>query len=231
MRVLLLEDEARLAAAYARRLRSSGMAVDEVRTLGQARLAVIDTDYDCLVLDRFVPDGDSLDLVAELDRQPSHAPVVIVSSAGGGDQRVKGLGAGADDYLPKPVRLAELALRVRRVAVRHSGVPARGPVRLGRVTVDPGHRLVTLDGDAVTLTRTQYAVLEHMVARRHRLVTTQELLEHCWDGRRDPFSNPLQSQITRLRATFRGALRFTSVQSAGYVLDVVADPSQDAPST
>lgn len=232
MRVLVLEDDARLATAYTRRLRSEGMAVDEVRTLAETRRALIDTDYDCLVLDRFVPDGDSLELVAELDGQLPHPPVVLVSSAGGGDQRVDGLEAGADDYLAKPVRLAELALRVRRVTVRHSGIGACGRIRLGRVTLDPAHSAVTLDGEEVALTRIQYSVFEQMVAHRHRLVTIQELLDHCWDSRRDLFSNPLHSQITRLRKAFRGALGFKSVHSMGYVLEVRGpDPPRDEPST
>lgn len=219
MRVLVLEDDRRLCEAYARRLRADGYAVDEVATLSRARHAIIDVAYDCLVLDRLVPDGDSLELVAEVLDEPARPWMLVLSALGDPDHRVRGLEAGADDYVPKPARLDELALRVRKLMVRpRSVVP--GPLHLGRVTVDRARRQVVLDGDEVHLTSRQYAVLDYLVANRHRMVPTEELLEHCWDRNRDLFGNPVHTQVSRLRKLFRGALRIESVRGAGYVIRV-----------
>lgn len=224
--MLLLEDCKRLSGAFARRLRHDGFAVDEVGTLAEVRTAAFDVEYDCLVLDRHVPDGDSLDLVPELVAAPHQAPVVLVSANGDADARVEGLACGADDYLAKPVRLDELALRVGKVVGRRHAVtraPAR-VVELGPVRVDLARREVTRDGVPVHLSPIQYSVFEQLVTNRHRMVGTEELLEHCWDGSRDPFSNPLHTQVTRLRKIFRGALRIASVRGAGYRLEIEPVP-------
>ena len=222
MRVLVLEDEDRLCQAYARRLRRDGYAVDEVATLADARRAVDDVDYDCLVLDRHVPGGDSLGLVSELVDAPDRAAVVIVSADGDADARILGLSEGADDYVPKPVRLDELALRVGNVMARHDAAAPAPVVELGTVRVDLARHQITRDGVPVRLTPVQYAVFEQLVIHRDRMLSSQELLDHCWDRERDPFSNPLHTQITRLRKVFDGALRFVSVHGAGYRLEVVS---------
>lgn len=219
MRLLLLEDDPELRAPYARRLRAEGHAVDEVDTLGRARLALMDVDYDCLVFDRLVPDGDSLELVSELHDGPDWTPILLLSALGDGEERVRGLRAGADDYVAKPVRLDELALRVTNLAVRATS-PSMAPVQLGRVTIDRARRTAAIDDEPVRLTPMQYSVLDHLVAHRDRMVTTEELLEHCWDASRHLFANPLHSQITRLRSAFRGSLQFCSVRGQGYVLRV-----------
>lgn len=221
MRLLLLEDDPDLRAPYARRLRSEGHAVDEASTLDEARTALMDVDYDCLVFDRLVPDGDSLELLAEMWEQGERPPVLLLSALGDGDERVRGLQAGAADYVPKPVRLDELALRVSNLAVRATG-GTTAPIRLGRVTIDRSRRHVEIEGRSIHLTRQQYSVLDYMVVNRHRLVTTEELLDHCWDSNRHLFANPLHSQITRLRSAFRGHIVFASVRGQGYEMRVIS---------
>lgn len=221
MRLLVLEDDARLRRAYARRLRDEGHAVDEVCTMGDARLALADAEYDCLVLDRLVVDGDAIGLVDELCTDANGPSVLVLSALGAPDQRVEGLTRGADDYVGKPVRLEELALRVRRLLVR--GPASTRRVQLGRMSIDPARREVRVDGAFVRLTARQYGVLDYLVANRHRMVTTEELLEHCWDRNRPLFSNPLHSQISRLRGLFRGVLLIESVRGEGYILRLPAD--------
>jgi len=225
----VLEDEERLCRAYARRLRRDGFAVDEVANLAEARRAVGDVDYDCLVIDRHVPGGDALVLVAELARSSRRAPVVVVSADADADARVDGLSAGAADYVPKPVRLDELALRVGNVVARHDPTAPEPVVELGPVQVDLGRHRVARDGAEVRLTPIQYAVFEHLVIHRARLVPTQELLDHCWDREREVLSNPLHTQITRLRRIFDGALRFVSVHGSGYRLEVEPGPVGPTP--
>jgi len=227
-RVLLLEDESGLAHAFARRLRVDGFAVDAVATLAAVRTAVVDVAYDCLVLDRHVGDGDSLELLAELTGAEHRVAVVMVSDDGDADARIQGLSEGADDYMTKPVRLDELALRVGKVMARRDRSP-RAPglvVDIGSVRVDRSRRQVTRDGEPVHLSPIQYSVFELLVRHRDRMLTTEEVLERCWDGRRDPFSNPLHTQVSRLRKTFEGALRIIAVRGAGYRVEL---DSEDSP--
>lgn len=227
MRVLVLEDDRRLCEAYSHRLRTEGYAVDEVGTLGRARDALMDVAYDCLLLDRLVPDGDALELVAELHDRPERPWLMVLSALGDTDQRVEGFELGADDYLPKPVRLDELALRIRRLVLRPTAsVP--GPLPLGRVTLDRARREVLLDSRRVHVTPTQYGVLEYLATHRDRAIPSEELLAHCWDRNTDLFANPVHSQITRLRKLFRGVLEIESVRGSGYVIRVTVPGSPPA---
>ena len=132
-----------------------------------------------MVFDRMVPDGDALDLVAELRESENWVRVLVISALGEGDERVRGLRAGADDYVPKPVRLEELSLRVGSLLVRTPVVSQAGPhIDLGRVVVDRARRRVTIDGDVVHLTPIQYGLVEYLAIHQHRVVPTDELLEH-----------------------------------------------------
>ena len=208
---MVLEDDRELRRLVAGRLRTEGHSVDEVATLSAARQALAANKYDCLVLDRVVPDGDAIHLVAEMYDRAEHVPMLVLSGLDGpNEQAVEGLLLGADDYMTKPVRLDELALRVRNLG----SLPTRvrlAPLHVGRVTIDRMRRRVTIDDTPVHVTPHQFAVVAYLAADRWRLVTTEELLDHCWDDQRDLFANPLHSQIVRLRHRFRGALRFDSV--------------------
>jgi DNA-binding response OmpR family regulator len=221
MRILVLEDDTRLREAYAAGLRSDGYLVEEVSTLAEARASLGSSSFDCLVLDRRVPDGDSVDLVAEVDSWRTKTRMLLLSALGDGDDRVQGLAAGADDYMVKPVHLEELALRVRNLLVRMPSRPST--LELGRVMLHRDHRQVTFDGSIVHLTPTQYAVLELLARNVDSLVTKESLLDHGWDKNRTLGGNPLHSHITRLRRIFEGALVFESTWGVGYTLRV-GDP-------
>ncbi|HEU5152221.1 MAG TPA: response regulator transcription factor [Iamia sp.] len=219
MRILLLEDDAVLRRSLARRLRADGLAVDEAATLAAARAALWNVRYDGLVLDRLVPDGDGLDLVVELRGRRERARVLVLSALGHTDERVRGLRAGADDYMAKPVGLDELSLRVTNLLVRTPLAEQVGPlIELGRVVIDRSRRQVAIDGETAHLTPIQYALVEYLAVHRCRVVSSDELLEHCWDANRDLLSNPLYPQLSRLRAVFGDALAFVSVRGQGYLL-------------
>lgn len=230
MRILLLEDDTGLRSSFARRLRSDGHDVDEVGLVGAARTAVADADYDCLVLDRMVTDGDSLDWVAELDRLGAHPPVIIVSALGDADHRTAGINTGADDYIAKPVRLDELSLRVAGVADRVARTPAGNVVeelRLGAVTVDPALRRVTIADREVTLSPIQYRVLVHLFRHVDRPVPVEELIDRCWDDAAAADPAAVRPVISRLRRTFAGVLDIRAERGAGYRLSV--PPSHPPP--
>lgn len=234
MRVLLLEDDEQLARAFARRLRHDGYAVDEVSSLAEVLFAIGDVGYDCLVLDRHVPDGDSLTILEELLAHEDAPPIVLVSADGDSDARVAGLAAGADDFLAKPFRLDELALRVARVIRMRNAAKGLAPInvlQLGSVSFDMARREVRRDGVPVHLSPIQYSVFEQIVTHRDRVVRSDEILDHCWDGCRDPFSNPLHTQMTRLRRIFEGALKFVAVHGVGYRLEILpVEPTEPAAS-
>ncbi|HEU5152222.1 MAG TPA: response regulator transcription factor [Iamia sp.] len=220
MRLLLLEDDPRLRAAYAARLRAEGNAVEEVGTLAEAQRRIDTVDFDCLVLDRLVSDGDSVDLVMEIDEEVERPPVLMISALGERQDRVRALTVGADDYLVKPVHLEELALRVRNLLVAQEPT-ADTRLVLGRVELDRARRHVTRDGARVHLTPTQYRIFEQLALGHGSLVTKDHLYEVCWDAHEQIGDHTVHAHITRLRRIFDGCLVFESAWGAGFTLHVV----------
>jgi two-component system, OmpR family, response regulator len=180
MRLLLVEDDEKLARALARGLRHEGYAVD-LAADGDAALACAAVwGYDAIVLDVMLPRRDGLGVCAALRERGCWAPVLMVTARGQVPDRVRGLDAGADDYLPKPFAFDELLARLRALVRR---APAERPARLevGDLVVDPATRAVTRAGTAVELTAREFAVLEYLARRPGDAVTRTELLEHVWD--------------------------------------------------
>lgn len=181
LRVLLAEDDARLADAFARRLRAEDLAVDVVVSVAAAREHERRMAYDCLVLDRLLPDGDVVELVRELDARPCHPPIVLVSAVADEEDRVLGLQAGADDYVAKPLHLDELAVRVTRLVdatVTPDGV-IREQLALGDVTLDPLRLRVRVGDEALVLPRSQVLLLRTLMLRPGRAVRADDLVAAC----------------------------------------------------
>jgi DNA-binding response OmpR family regulator len=218
MRVLVVEDDPATLRLHVKVLRAYGLAVDGVRTLRAAVEVLQDVPYDGAVLSRHLIDGDGVGLLPML---AADAAVVVITTPGAAEQRREALEAGADDCLTPPFAPDELALRMCKAIVRRTE-PTSSPVRLGRVVFDRARRVITIDGEAVKTTKTELCVLDHLVAHRHRVVGAEELLEHCWDSRRDMFSNPLPSQINRLRARFADHLRIRWTDKGGYLVEPLA---------
>ncbi len=181
LRVLLAEDDARLADAFARRLRAEDLAVDVVVSIAAARDHERRMAYDCLVLDRLLPDGDVVDLVRELDARPCHPPIVLVSAVADEEDRVLGLQAGADDYVAKPLHLDELAVRVTRLVeatLTPNGI-IRERLELGEVRLDPLRLRVWVGDEALVLPRPQVLILRTLMLRPGRAVRSDELVAAC----------------------------------------------------
>ncbi len=227
MRVLLLEDDCCLRRSLGQGLRADGFAVDETGTIAQAQESVDETRYDCVVLDRSVPDGDAISLLARWDAADDRPSILVVSGLGGGDSRVECLAAGADDSMVKPLSIEELILRVRKLVVRRT--PGGARVRLGDVSIDRARRVVDVAGEPVRLSPLQYSVLQQLVIRAGRVVDHGWLLEHCWDARRDPFSDPLHSQVDRLRRIFRGHLVIEAARGSGYLVRAAPESPSSTP--
>lgn len=217
-KILVLEDDRRLRSAIARRLKAEGRAVVEVGTLAAAQRALARGEFDCLVLDRLVPDGDAVSLVREIDERLDRPPVLIISALGDVADRVGALGLGADDYMVKPIHLDELALRVRNLI--QAAPSASGVLDLGRVRLDRRRRNVTRDGTWVPITPTQFKVLEQLGLNLGSLVTTDELFDRCWDTHAGFKRNIVHPHIWRLRKVFGDCLHIKSSPGRGYTLAV-----------
>jgi DNA-binding response OmpR family regulator len=215
MRVLVVEDEQRLADAIARGLRAEGMAVDVAYDGTDGHEKSSYTRYDVVVLDRDLPGMHGDDLLAELVSSGDITRVLMLTASSGLDARVEGLSAGADDYLAKPFAFPELVARVRALGRR--ATPAAPPVlRAGNVELDPARRLVSRAGAPVELTRKEFGVLEVLMSAAGTVVSSEELLERVWDENADPFTTTVRVTVMTLRRKLGEPGLIDTVVGAGY---------------
>jgi two-component system response regulator VanR len=215
MRVLIAEDERRLAEAIARGLRREGMAVDVAgdgsEALDKARLV----RYDVLVLDRDLPRVHGDDVCRTVREERPETGILMLTAAGALEDLVSGLSLGADDYLPKPFRFAELVARIHALARR--AAPSRPPVlRHGDLELDPARRALVRGGLHVDLARKEFAVLEALMAADGATVSAEELLERVWDEQIDPFTNVVRMTIMTLRRKLGEPQVVETVIGVGY---------------
>jgi DNA-binding response OmpR family regulator len=217
MRVLMVEDHARLAATVASVLRREGMAVDVAFDGREALDRAALTDYDVVVLDRDLGGRDPIDgdEVCRSLLADGRTAVLMLTAAGSLRDRVEGLGIGADDYLPKPFHLAELVARIRALARRSRRVlPPR--LAYGDLELDTSRREVTRSGSPVNLTPKEFAVLEVLLRAEGAVVSTEEILVRAWDDATDPFTNAVRMTVSRLRAKLGEPPVIQTVTPVGY---------------
>ncbi len=215
MRVLVVEDHAKLALTLATGLRRAGMAVD-VAFDGQDALDHISvTTYDVVVLDRDIPGVHGDDVCKTLAADGSPSRVLMLTAAGAVQDRVEGLGIGADDYLAKPCDFAELVARIRAL-MRRPGTSLPPRLSHGDLQLDPSHRVVTRAGHPVSLNPKEFAVLEVLLAAPGVVVSAEEILERVWDEEADPFSQAVRTTMSRLRAKLGDPPVIETVAKAGY---------------
>lgn len=217
MRVLVVEDEPELRGALERRLRGSGFAVDAVHDLPSAEMAVDVTRYDCLVLDRAVPSGDTIDLVRRLRSAGSPTPALFLTAKDSVSARVEGFEAGGDDYLVKPFAMAELVARVRRLC-RRSIDDTSIVLEIGNLSVDQARAEVRRDGVLLPMTAKEFAVLVELASRPGIVVSRTHLIETCWDEMTDPMSNTVDVHISSLRRKLGDPVIIHTVRGVGYRL-------------
>jgi DNA-binding response OmpR family regulator len=215
MRVLVVEDHAKLAMALATGLRRAGMAVDVVFDGEDALEHVAVTDYDVVVLDRGLPGAHGDDVCRALVARGSPSRVLMLTAAGSVEDRVEGLGIGADDYLLKPVDFTELVARIRALA-RRPGTSLPPTLTHGDLRLDPSHRTATRAGRPLPLNPKEFAVLEVLLAAPGVVVSAEELLERVWDEAADPFSQAVRTTVSRLRAKLGDPPLIETVAKAGY---------------
>jgi DNA-binding response OmpR family regulator len=217
VRVLIAEDERRLADAIARGLRREGMAVDLAPDGTDALIKARVVRYDVLILDRDLPGVHGDDVCRTLRDERPETGILMLTAAGTLDDLVDGLSLGADDYLPKPFRFAELVARVRALARR--ATPSKPPILAhGDIDLDPSRRTVTRAGKDIQLARKEFSVLETLMSSDGATVSAEELLERVWDDQIDPFTNVVRMTIMTLRRKLGDPPVIETVIGVGYRL-------------
>jgi two-component system copper resistance phosphate regulon response regulator CusR len=220
MRILVVEDEVRLAEGIARGLRQAAHAVDVVHRAGEARARLAVERYDAVVLDVNLPDGSGFALTRERRAAGDRVPILLLTARDAVEDRVTGLDEGADDYLVKPFAFAELLARLRALQRRPPEVrPTR--IDVGDLTLDPRSRSAARGGRPVELTTTEYALLEYLALHRGEVCGRAQISAYVWDENYDPFSNIIDVYVARLRRKIDPpgtAPLIHTVRGAGYVL-------------
>src|SRR5215469_2880124 len=222
MRVLVVEDERKTASFIRKALQEEGFAVDLCRTGDEALTAPSAIPYDAVVLDIMLPGMDGLSVLRQWRKQGDVTPVLLLSARGEVSERVAGLDAGADDYLPKPFALVELTARLRALG-RRGGEPKSTVLRLADLTLDTITRQAQRNGVPFELTTREYRLLEFLMRSAGRICGRMAILEKVWDYNFDPGTNLVDVYIKRLRekidADFEPKLLHT-VRGVGYVMKV-----------
>ena len=220
MRVLVVEDEKKTASFIRKALQAEGFAVDVCHNGDEAWAAARATPFDAIVLDIMLPGRDGLSLLRQLREHQNTTPVLLLSARGDVNERVEGLNAGADDYLPKPFVIAELIARVRALG-RRSGESKSPVLRVGDLALDTITREARRGDVTIELTTREYRLLEYLMRSAGRICGRMTILEKVWDYDFDPGSNLVDVNIMRLRekidANFEPKLLHT-VRGIGYVM-------------
>ena len=220
MRVLVVEDEKKTASFIRKALQAEGCAVDVCGTGDDALAAATATPFDALVLDIMLPGRDGLSVLNQLRARGNQTPVLLLSARGEVNERVHGLNAGADDYLPKPFVIAELVARIRALA-RRGGEPKSVVLRLANLSLDTVTRELRRGETKIELTAREYRLLEHLLRGTGRICGRMSIIEKVWDYDFDPGTNLVDVYIKRLREKiddgFEPKLLHT-VRGIGYVM-------------
>ncbi len=221
MRILVVEDDAKIASFVAKGLREAGYAVDHAANGEDGLHLALHEPYDAAVVDLMLPERDGLSLIEELRQQKVNTPVIILSAKRSVDDRVKGLQAGGDDYLTKPFAFSELLARVQALIRRASGAVQPTRLEVADLSMDLLARAVTRAYTRIDLKPREFALLEYLVRSAGRVVSRTMILEHVWDYHFDPGTNVVDVHICRLRDKVDKGFAVTlihTVRGVGYVI-------------
>ena len=219
MRLLVIEDDARLRAVLARGLEDNGYLVDAARTAEDARQLLNFTEYAVLIVDWRLPGMSGLELVKQVRSKSVESAILMLTARDAPDDRISGLDAGADDYLVKPFHFGELLARVRALQRRPRN--SEGSVlRCGELVLDPRTRQVDANGVALHLTTIEFRILELLMLKTPAVVDRRQIAQHAWKDETDPIgSNAIDVRMARLRAKLAGSgVQLVTVRGAGYRL-------------
>lgn len=220
MRVLLVEDDKKTASFIAKALKAEGFAVDHLRDGDDALAALEITPFDAVILDIMLIGRDGLSVLKQMRARKNQTPVLLLSARGALNERVEGLNAGAEDYLPKPFALEELLARVRAL-VRRGGDSKLPTLQVADLTLDTLARVAHRGGRKIELTTREFRLLEYLMRSAGRVCSRMMILEKVWDYSFDPGSNLVDVYIGKLREKIDApgeAKLLQSVRGEGYVM-------------
>lgn len=221
MRILLVEDDLKIASFIAKGLKSVGYAVDHAQDGEKGLSMALSEPYDAAIIDIMLPKLDGLSIVEEMRKAKVRTPVIILSAKGSVDDRVRGLQRGSDDYLTKPFAFSELLARVQALIRRASGLSEPTRLTVGDLTLDLLSREVTRGGKKIDLQPIEFSLLEYLMRCAGRVVSKTMIMEHVWNYNFDPQTNVVEARICRLRdkidRDFEKKLIHT-IRGVGYVL-------------
>ena len=219
VRILIVEDDAKIASFVVKGLKQEGYAVDHAAD-GDTGLSLVNTtSYDVAVVDVMLPGLDGLSLVKRLRLSQTELPVLFLSARSTVEDRVKGLQAGGDDYLTKPFAFSELSARVQALLRRSMRTPEATRLEVGDVTLDLVSREVRVAEETMDLQPREFALLAYLMRHPNRPVTKTMILEHVWDYSFDPQTNVVDVLVSRLRSKVDPEkTRIETVRGVGYIL-------------
>ena len=223
MRVLLVEDDNRIAAFVAKGLRENSYAVDIATDGDEATYMASINSYDIFILDINLPKKDGFDVCRELRKSGNKKPILMLTARDAIDDRISGLDTGADDYLTKPFEFRELLARLRALLRRQNEI--RPPqIVVADLQIDTSSRTVQRGEKHIELTTKEYSLIEFLAINKGKVVGREEISEHVWDDTFDPFSNLIEVYIKRLRTKLDEGYDVQLIQTrrgSGYILNDV----------
>ncbi|GGW53366.1 DNA-binding response OmpR family regulator [Winogradskyella epiphytica] len=222
MKILIIEDEPEMLDNMRRTLEREHYNVETATNFKTASTKLGVYSYDCILLDITLPDGDGLELLAQIKSQGKGGGVIVVSAKDSLDDRLKGLNLGADDYLAKPFHNAELNARVKAV-LRRLYFDGHKHIEIGNMVIHPENREIIVDGDQIEFNRKEYDILMYMITNKNRLVTKAALAEHVWGDHIDQADSFdfIYSQIKNLRKKLsKSNITVEAVYGVGYKLNI-----------
>jgi two-component system copper resistance phosphate regulon response regulator CusR len=223
MRVLVVEDDERIAGFVSKGLRESSYAVDVVTDGNKALYQILLYQYDVIILDVMLPGTDGFNVCREVRKSGNQTPILMLTARDAVEDKITGLDTGADDYITKPFAFEELLARLRALLRRQSKLRPSSIV-VADLEIDMSARRVHRGGSEIPLTAKEYALLEYLARERGKVVGRTEISEHVWDETFDPFSNLIEVYIRRLRVKIDEGYERQLIHTrrgAGYVLDDV----------
>jgi two-component system OmpR family response regulator len=221
MRILLVEDDRKIASFVVKGLKAAGYAVDHAPDGEEGLHLALTQSYDTAIVDIMLPKLDGLTLIGRMRAAKVGTPVIILSAKGSVDDRVKGLQTGSDDYLTKPFAFSELLARVQALMRRAGGISEPTRLNLGDLSINLLTREVTRGGRKIELQPLEFSLLEYLTRNAGRVVSKTMIMEHVWDYNFDPQTNVVEARMSRLRDKInRGFDRklIQTVRGVGYVL-------------
>jgi len=222
MRLLLVEDDAKIASFIVKGFKAEGFAVDHAGNGEDGLHLALTEPYDAAIVDIMLPKLDGLELIRQMRHEKIKTPVIVLSAKGSVDDRIKGLQTGGDDYLTKPFAFSELLARIQALIRRSSDVAEPTRLVVGEASLNLITREVVRAGKKIDLQPLEFSLLEYLMRNAGRVVSKTMIMEHVWDYYFDPQTNVVESRIYKLREKFDKGFAdkmIHTVRGVGYVLE------------